>query len=185
MGAEWVGLLKAEQFTNLQQLRAKATVFFTVHTEVGLAWSDSSLGCEIELCVPELLGTLFFPLEWSGFHQLFRRWDGPKKTVIFQLTGRPPQKLWVKRCVCVLLCLVKVGMKKSRRKARAYPTWMRRNLCFVFTVCGPVLWPALLVERETLLITACEKPGIVKKYFKRIYYFILIACYLQLTSNVL
>ncbi len=135
MGAECVGLLKAEQFTNLQQLRAKATVFFTVHTEVGLAWSDSSLGCEIELCVPELLGTLFFPLEWSGFHQLFRRWDGPKKTVIFQLTGRPPQKLWVKRCVCVLLCLVKVGMKKIEEKGESLPYLdEKKSLLCVYSV---------------------------------------------------
>ncbi len=135
MGAEWVGLLKAEQFTNLQQLRAKATVFFTVHTEVGLAWSDSSLGCEIELCVPELLGTLFFPLEWSGFHQLFRRWDGPKKTVIFQLTGRPPQKLWVKRCVCVLLCLVKVGMKKIEEMGESLPYLdEKKSLLYVYSV---------------------------------------------------
>ncbi len=131
MGAEWVGLLKAEQFTNLQQLRAKATVFFTVHTEVGLAWSDSSLGCEIELCVPELLGTLFFPLEWSGFISSSAGEMAQTKAVIFQLTGRPPQKLWVKRCVCVLLCLVKVGKKKrGERREPTLPGWEE-----IFALC--------------------------------------------------
>ncbi len=132
MGAEWVGLLKAEQFTNLQQLRAKATVFFTVHTEVGLAWSDSSLGCEIELCVPELLGTLFFPLEWSGFHQLFRRWDGPKKNSHLS-ADRPSstEALSAEVCLCPSVpCQSGNEKNRGERREPTLPGWEE-----IFALC--------------------------------------------------
>ncbi len=135
MGAEWVGLLKAEQFTNLQQLRAKATVFFTVHTEVGLAWSDSSLGCEIELCVPELLGTLFFPLEWSGFHQLFHRWDGPKKNSHLS-ADRPSSTEALSEEVCLCPSVpCQSGNEKNEEKGESLPYLdEKKSLLCVYSV---------------------------------------------------
>ncbi len=175
-GSRVGGLLKAEQFTNLQQLRAKTTVFFT--------------GCQVysahisRPCVIRLLTWLWDRARcagaaWHSFLSLGMiwfssalppvRWPKEKLSSFSWQAVLHRSSEW--RGVSVSFCALSKWEWKNRGERRESTLDEKKSLLCVYSV-----WTVAssACERQTLLVTSvCCVLDIVKIYFKRIYYFIL------------